>query len=74
MLTLGGAEVLGLADRIGSLTPGKEADCIAVRVPGGEDPEASLLETASEAAVCFGMVGGRVLLDARAAAGEGHGR
>lgn len=74
MLTLGGAEVLGLADRIGSLTPGKEADCIAVRVPGGQDPEASLLETASEAAVCFGMVGGRVLLDARAAAGEGHGR
>ncbi len=74
MLTLGGAEVLGLADRIGSLTPGKEADCIAVRLPKGEDPERLLLETASEEAVCFAMVGGRVLLDARAAAGDRHGR
>ena len=74
MLTLGGAEVLGLADRIGSLTPGKEADCIAVRLPEGEDPERLLLETATEEAVCFAMVGGRVLLDARAAAGDRHGR
>ena len=74
MLTLGGAEVLGLADRVGSLAPGKEADCIAVRVPEGEDPERWLLEGASEDAVCFGMVGGRVLLDARAAAGDQHGR
>lgn len=74
MVTLGGAEVLGLADRTGSLTPGKEADCIAVRVPAGEDPEGLLLETASEDAVCFGMVGGRVLLDVRTAAGDRHGR
>lgn len=76
MLTLGGAEALGLADRTGSLTPGKAADCIAVRGTFGpwEDPEVSLLETASEEAVSFGMVAGRVLLDARAAAGEGHGR
>jgi len=74
MLTLGGAEVLGLADRIGSFAAGKAADCIAVRVPEGEDPEGAVLETASEAAVCFAMVGGRVLLDARAAAGEAHGR
>lgn len=76
MLTLGGAEALGLADRIGSLTPGKAADCIAVRGAFGphEDPEVALLETASEEAVSFGMVGGRVLLDARAPAGEGHGR
>ncbi len=74
MLTLGGAEVLGLADRIGSLAPGKEADCIAVRLPAGEDPERWLLEEGSEEAVCFGMVGGRVLLDARAAAGDQHGR
>ncbi|MGH7407055.1 MAG: amidohydrolase family protein [Candidatus Methylomirabilales bacterium] len=74
MLTLGGAEVLGLADRIGSLTPGKEADCIAVRLPEGEDPERLLLETGTEEAVCFSMVGGRVLLDARAATGDRHGR
>ncbi|MFD8146388.1 amidohydrolase family protein [Streptomyces sp. NPDC059708] len=30
MATLGGAEVLGLADRIGSLTPGKRADVLVV--------------------------------------------
>ncbi|MFD8638121.1 amidohydrolase family protein, partial [Streptomyces sp. NPDC059656] len=28
--TLGGAEVLGLADRVGSLTPGKRADVVVV--------------------------------------------
>ncbi|MFF4011550.1 amidohydrolase family protein [Streptomyces sp. NPDC001717] len=30
MATLGGAEVLGLADRVGSLTPGKRADLVVV--------------------------------------------
>ncbi|MEW2417219.1 amidohydrolase family protein [Streptomyces sp. NPDC046866] len=30
MATLGGAEVLGLADRVGSLTPGKRADVVVV--------------------------------------------
>ena len=28
MATLGGAEVLGIADKVGSLTPGKKADII----------------------------------------------
>ena len=28
MATLGGAEVLGIADKVGSLTPGKKADLI----------------------------------------------
>ncbi|WP_440995937.1 TRZ/ATZ family hydrolase [Arhodomonas sp. SL1] len=32
--TLGGARALGLADRIGSLTPGKEADMISIRLDG----------------------------------------
>ncbi|MEU3777645.1 amidohydrolase family protein [Streptomyces sp. NPDC032472] len=30
MATLGGAEVLGLADRVGSLTPGKRADVVVI--------------------------------------------
>ncbi|MFG2666027.1 amidohydrolase family protein [Streptomyces sp. NPDC048387] len=30
MATLGGAEVLGLADRVGSLTPGKRADLLVI--------------------------------------------
>ncbi|WP_406511316.1 amidohydrolase family protein [Streptomyces sp. NBC_00161] len=30
MATLGGAEVLGLADRVGSLTPGKQADLVVI--------------------------------------------
>ena len=31
MATLGGAKALGLADQIGSLTPGKQADLVAIR-------------------------------------------
>ncbi len=34
MLTLHGARVLGLADRIGTLTPGKEADLICIAIDG----------------------------------------
>jgi 5-methylthioadenosine/S-adenosylhomocysteine deaminase len=36
--TLGGAETLGLADRIGSLTPGKDADVIAIEVDPATAP------------------------------------
>src|SRR5690606_26471581 len=38
-LTLGGAEVIGRAARIGSLEVGKDADLLAIRMGQGEDPD-----------------------------------
>jgi guanine deaminase len=37
LATLGGAETLGIADRVGSLAPGKDADFILVTVAGSVD-------------------------------------
>ncbi|MEW1828758.1 amidohydrolase family protein [Streptomyces sp. NPDC088196] len=63
LATLGGAEVLGLADRTGSLTPGKQADIAVVdlrspHLDGFGDPVAMLVLGAGPADVETVLVGG----------------
>lgn len=66
-LTIGGAQVLGLADRIGTLEPGKRADviCIATNEPHSVpvfDPYSHIAYAARSADVRHAVVDGRVLL------------
>jgi 5-methylthioadenosine/S-adenosylhomocysteine deaminase len=66
LLTLGGAEALGLGEQIGSLEPGKLADIVAVALSGPHhvpvhDPEVSLVFSARPQDVLLTMVEGRVL-------------
>ena len=70
MATLGGAEALGLTERIGSLEPGKDADMIAVdmrRIACAPvyDAHSALVYTGSGAAVTHAWVEGRALLSER---------
>ena len=66
MATINGAWDLGLADRIGSLTPGKRADLILVRTtdlnmaPLG-DPVTAIVRSAQPYNVDMVMVDGRIL-------------
>jgi len=67
LLTLGGARVLGLADRIGALAAGMCADiiCLSVDQPHAtplRDPFAHLAYAARASDVCHVVVQGRVLL------------
>jgi 5-methylthioadenosine/S-adenosylhomocysteine deaminase len=67
MATLGGAEALDLADRVGSLEVGKEADLAAfsldvVRGAPIHEPEAAALYALRGADATFVAVGGRPLL------------
>jgi 5-methylthioadenosine/S-adenosylhomocysteine deaminase len=67
MATLGGAQALGLADRIGSLQPGKDGDLIAVnmRRSGCQpvyDLHSALVYTGSGAAVTHAWIEGRAQL------------
>jgi 5-methylthioadenosine/S-adenosylhomocysteine deaminase len=71
LLTVGGAGVLGLADRIGTLTPGKEADIVCLDVHGPHatplvDPFAHLAYAARASDVRHAVVRGRPLLQDRA--------
>ena len=65
MATINGARALGIADRVGSLTPGKEADLVLVcatdlnMVPMGE-VDAALVRSATVANVDTVIAGGRV--------------
>jgi len=43
MATLGGAQVLGMSDRTGSLEPGKDADFVVLRLPAHANDEARVL-------------------------------
>jgi len=68
--TLGGAQALGLADRIGSILQGKDADLVAVRMSGPElqplyDPVSQLIYAASREHVDFVWVRGKMLLKGR---------
>lgn len=69
MATLGGAMALGLAERIGSLEAGKDADMIAVDMQRYScqpvyDPHSALVYTGSGSAVTHVWIEGRQLLGA----------
>jgi cytosine/adenosine deaminase-related metal-dependent hydrolase len=57
MVTVSGARVLGLADRLGSLEAGKQAD-IAIHRVTGDDPVAAVIDTAGRSTVEAVMSGG----------------
>ena len=67
LTTLGGAEVLGVADRVGSLEPGKEADLAAFSLssPRGvpvHGPESAVVHALRGTDATFVAVAGRVLV------------
>jgi 5-methylthioadenosine/S-adenosylhomocysteine deaminase len=67
MATLGGARVLGMADRIGSIFPGKSADIILLDMKKPHltplyHPFSHLVYTASGADVTTSIIGGKVVM------------
>ena len=70
MATIGGARVLGMADRIGSITPGKEADIILVDIQKPHltplyHPFSHLVYAARGADVVTSIIGGRIVMKER---------
>jgi cytosine/adenosine deaminase-related metal-dependent hydrolase len=66
LTTIDGARALGLADRIGSLTPGKRADVILIRaddinIAPAADVESAIVRSATPANVDTVMIDGRIL-------------
>ncbi|HEY8578841.1 MAG TPA: amidohydrolase family protein, partial [Beijerinckiaceae bacterium] len=66
MATMGGARALGIADRVGSLTPGKRADLILVRTTDVNmapftDPEHMVVQSANPSNVDTVVIDGRIL-------------
>lgn len=67
MATIGGARVLGIADRIGSIAPGKEADIILVDMRKPHltplyHPFSHLVYAARGADVVTSIIGGRIVM------------
>jgi 5-methylthioadenosine/S-adenosylhomocysteine deaminase len=70
MATLGGARVLGMADRIGSISPGKCADIILVNMDKPHltplyNPFSHLVYAASGADVVTSIIDGKVVMKDR---------
>jgi 5-methylthioadenosine/S-adenosylhomocysteine deaminase len=70
MATIGGARVLGMADRIGSIALGKEADIILVDMRKPHltplyNPFSHLVYAASGADVITSIIGGRIVMKER---------
>ncbi len=70
MATIGGAEVLGIADRVGTLTEGKQADLISVDMSTPHnvpmyDPFTTLVYQAGRSDVRLTMVEGEIVMDDR---------
>lgn len=70
MATIGGARVLGMADRIGSIAPGKEADIILVDIRKPHltplyHPFSHLVYAARGADVVTSIIGGRIVMKDR---------
>jgi cytosine/adenosine deaminase-related metal-dependent hydrolase len=66
LTTIDGARALGLADTIGSLTPGKRADVILIRaddinIAPAADVESAIVRSATPANVDTVMIDGRIL-------------
>ena len=61
LCTLDGARALGLEAEIGSLAPGKWADCVAIRVPGDGRNIAEQVLVSSPGDVLLTYVGGKEL-------------
>lgn len=67
MATIGGARVLGMADRIGSIAPGKEADIILVETNKPHltplyNPFSHLVYSARGADVAASIIGGKIVM------------
>ncbi len=68
MATLGGAEVLGMDSKAGSLDKGKDANIIAVDISNTHsnltcNPYSSLVYTANQEDVIFSMIGGKIVYE-----------
>jgi 5-methylthioadenosine/S-adenosylhomocysteine deaminase len=66
MATIGGAKALGIANRVGSLTPGKRADLLLVRTSDLNmapltEPVRMIVQSAQPANIDLVMVDGRIL-------------
>jgi cytosine/adenosine deaminase-related metal-dependent hydrolase len=76
LATIGGARALGMADRVGSLEVGKEADLAAFSLAGVTpvgDPEAAVVFSLYRRDASFVAVGGRVLVGDGAVLGDHQG-